>query len=253
MEFQAPTSSQPISEVNNHKLSRLDRSLHVILQNPDKTPSRQAGIAPQLERLHRLHGTSIIFESSHRLSLGPSTNATACTIFHRFYHSASLSEHDVWSVAIACTLLATKVEEEAKNLKNIIEEYSKIYARRVVLADLAFEESKKDKSRKNENDMEELVLSSPIIACLSEPIAKWPKAKQRRRICAKFLPQLNTNGPVYKEWNKKITQMESTILRHLGFTFYWISDSHPHKYILNFCHALERDDKQVCSWSTRLK
>ena len=244
-------SSQLPPAADNNKLSRLDRSLNVILKNPDKTPSRQAGITPQVERLHRFHGTSIIFESSHRLLLGPSTYATACTIFHRFYHSVSLTEYDVWKVGIASTLLATKCEEEPKNLKQIIEEYTKIYARRLILADLPLDESENEKRsdeiKNDESSMKELVLSSPHVACLPEPITKWPTAKQRQLICDDRLPQhLNKLGPVYKEWHKQITRMESIILRQLGFTFYWISDLHPHKFILNFCQVLELDDKQVC-------
>jgi len=242
--------SQPPAAVDNNKLTRLDRSLNVIFNSPDQTPSRQAGITHEVERLHRFHGTSIIFESSRGLSLGPSTYATACTIFHRFYHSVSLAEYDVWSVAVASTLVSTKIEEEAKNLKQIIEVYAKIYARRLILADLSLDESENDKSndrvKDNKSSMKELVLSSPHVACLPEPIAKWATAKQRQRVCVDRLPQqLNTLGPVYKEWHEQITRMESILLRQLGFTFYWISDSHPHKFILNFCQVLELDDKQL--------
>jgi hypothetical protein len=253
-------SSQPSAAVdNNSKLTRLDRNLDVILKNPDQTPSRQAGITPEVERLHRFHGASIIFESSRGLSLGPSTNATACTIFHRFYHSTSLIQYDVWSVAMASTLLATKVEEDAKNLKQIIEVYTNIYARRLMLADSSLDdedqndESNDDDDEKVKNNktssstkQQEQVLSSTHLCCLSKSISKWATAKQREQICADRLPQqLNKFGPVYKEWHAQITKMESILLRQLGFTFYWISGSHPHKFILNFCQALELDDKQV--------
>lgn len=253
------SSSQPSAAVDkNSKLTRLDRNIDVILKNPDQTPSRQAGITPEVERLHRFHGTSIIFECSRGLSLGPSTNATACTIFHRFYHSTSLIEYDVWSVAMASTLLATKVEEDAKNLKQIIEVYTNIYARRLMLADVSLDdEGENDESNDDDEKVknnktssstkqQELVLSSTHLCCLSESISKWATAKQRQRICADRLPQqLNKFGPMYKEWHAQITKMESILLRQLGFTFYWISDSHPHKFILNFCQALELDDNQV--------
>lgn len=234
------SSSQPSVATETSKLTRLDRSLALILEEPDRTPSRKAGITPHVERLHRFHGTSVIFESSRGLSLGPSTFATACTIFHRFYHSASLTEYDAWSVAMASTLLATKVEEDAKSLKQIIDEYAKIYARRILLAEVQLDEQK-DASTQTKSFGIEALLSSPHLACLE--CSKWPQQK----ICYDKLPQsLNKHGPVYKEWHDQITSMESILLRQLGFTFYWISDSHAHKFLLDFCRALELDeDKEV--------
>jgi len=233
-----PTPSSPLSSITStvdNKLTRLDHSVTVIIENPDQTASREDGISPTIERLHRFHGTSIILECSRGLKLGPS-HATACTIFHRFYHSASLTSHDVWSVSMASTLLATKVEEEPRSLKQIIEEYAKIYARRLILADFP-DDDKKDFPTK-----EEIVRSSPHLAYLPVQISE----KFKQHICDTRLPQhLNKFGPVFKEWHAQITKMESILLRQLGFTFYWISDSHPHKFILNFCQALELKDKMV--------
>jgi hypothetical protein len=240
---------------NNNKLTRLDRSVAVIIANPDQTGSRRTGINKDVERLHRFHGTSIILESSRGLKLEPSSYATACTIFHRFYYPMSLKQYDVWSVAMASTLLATKVEEDPKSLKQIIEEYAKIYARRLILADLLPDDENGDHYDDDGNDVDrkddsttttkevELVRSSPHIAYLPIQIS----VKQRKHICDTRLPQhLNKFGPVFKEWHTQISKMESILLRQLGFTFYWISDSHPHKFILNFCQALELNDKMVC-------
>jgi hypothetical protein len=229
---------------NNNKLTRLDHSVAVIIANPDQTGSRKAGITKDVERLHRFHGTSIILESSRGLKLEPSSYATACTIFHRFYHPMSLKQYDVWSVAMASTLLATKVEEDPKSLQQIIEEYARIYARRLILADLLPDD---DADKKDDlittTKVEELVRSSPHIAYLPIQIS----GKQRKYICEPRLPQhLNKFGPIFKEWHTQISKMESILLRQLGFTFYWISDSHPHKFILNFCQALELNDKMVC-------
>uniref|UniRef100_A0A7S4AKQ4 Cyclin-like domain-containing protein n=2 Tax=Pseudo-nitzschia australis TaxID=44445 RepID=A0A7S4AKQ4_9STRA len=255
---------QPPSTANDNKLTILDCSVSIILENPDQTASRQSGIDAYTERLHRFHGTSIILESCRGLSLEPSTYATACTIFHRFYHPASLTEYDVWSVAMASTLLATKVEDEPKSLKQIIEEYAKIYARRLILADLSEGKGNVDNNSNNSNSdnnktvienkeskdlalstIEDLVQSSPHLSWLPGPIDKWKTADERRRICVTRLPQqLSKFGPVYKEWHEQITKMESILLRQLGFTFHWISDSHPHKFILNFCQALGLNDKK---------
>jgi UDP-N-acetylmuramoylalanine-D-glutamate ligase len=70
-----------------------------------------AGISSQIERLHRLHSTSLLHES---------TFATSCTSFHQVYHSISLTEHDVWSIAMACLLLASKVEEDPRTIRTIV-------------------------------------------------------------------------------------------------------------------------------------
>lgn len=220
----------------NNKLSRLDRTISVLIENPDQTASREFGISPTTERIHRLHGTSIILQSSRGLGLGASSFATACIIFHRFLHSVSLTKHDVWSVALCCTLLSAKLEEEPKSLKQIIEEYNKIYARRLSLVDHV-------NNHDNENDYESesaLIRSSNYSAVI--PLLE----KQRRDICENHLPQhLNKFGPVFKEWHAQISKMESIILRQLGFTFYWISDSLPQKFIFHFCKALELKDKKV--------
>lgn len=256
------SSSPPSDVIESNKLTRLDRSLALIIENPDQTPSRQAGITPRIERLHRFHGTSIIFESSQKLELQASTCATACTIFHRFYHSCSLAEYNVWSVALASTLLATKIEEDPKNLKQIIEVYNVVYARRLVLADLQFDESESENEKATEtaknnnnntkpstnNELVQLVLSSAHLVCLDNVVSECPDANKRQKICADRLQQqLSKHGPVYKEWHEEISKMESVLLRQLGFTFYWISDSHPHKFLSDFSRALElENDKQVC-------
>ena len=247
------SSSQQVDTSQGIKLTRLDRSLALILENPDQTPSRHAGITAEVERLHRFHGISVIFESSCGLQLGSSTCATACTIFHRFYHSCSLTEYDVWSVAIASTLLATKVEEDPKTLKQIIEEYSKIYGRRMILSEFDFgegesitNETPNDNNTKSSSN--KLALSSTHLMCLEDVISKWPDNSKRQKVYLRLPQQLNKLGPVYKEWHQEISKMESVLLRQLGFTFYWISDSHPHKFLLDFCQVLELDqDKEVCS------
>eukprot|EP00531_Pseudo-nitzschia_arenysensis_P015830 CAMPEP_0116123636 /NCGR_PEP_ID=MMETSP0329-20121206/4851_1 /TAXON_ID=697910 /ORGANISM="Pseudo-nitzschia arenysensis, Strain B593" /LENGTH=371 /DNA_ID=CAMNT_0003617559 /DNA_START=31 /DNA_END=1146 /DNA_ORIENTATION=+ len=258
-----------MSATETSKLTRLDRSLALIIDEPDRTPSRTAGISADVERLHRFHGTSVIFESSRGLCLAASTCATACTIFHRIYHSVSLTEYDVWSVALASTLLATKVEEEAKSLKQIIDEYAKVYTRRILLLDVEMDDSNANKKDENlTQTTNEAVFSSSSsssssskhLACLSEAISKWPTCKDRQRICATLPQSLNKHGPVYKEWHQEIAKMESILLRQLGFTFYWISDSHPHKFLLDFCRLLGLDgDKEFtqraweyCNESCRL-
>jgi hypothetical protein len=80
-----------------------------------------AGISSQIKRLHRLHDTSLLHES---------TFATSCTIFHQMYHSISLTEHDVWSIAMACLLLESKVEEDPCTIRTIVLAFHHLYRRR---------------------------------------------------------------------------------------------------------------------------
>lgn len=98
-----------IDDGSKKKCIIVDKSIQPLLPETTSTPSSMAGISSQIERLHRLHSTSLLHES---------TFATSCTIFHRVYHSISLTEHDVWSIAMACLLLASKVEEDPRSTYN---------------------------------------------------------------------------------------------------------------------------------------
>eukprot|EP00980_Cylindrotheca_fusiformis_P018956 scaffold6350_cov117-Cylindrotheca_fusiformis.AAC.1 len=180
----------------NDHLTILDRSVSIILK--DATRSAQQGISPSVERLHRMHGTSLIYDASQLLSLGTSTYATACTMFHRFFHQCSLLEYDVWSVAMASTLLAAKVEEAPQSIKALIRVYSHLYRKRILLAT---------------TESPEQVEKHPLGASLPEA-TKWTLAEKELRLSKSPLP--SQMGPVYSTWHDKISKTEAQLLRQLG-------------------------------------
>lgn len=202
-------------------LTTVDRRVVVVLPNPDESLS----LEPSLERLHRLHGTSLLLSATTLLKLKASTFATACTIFHRFYHQSSLSKHNVWSTAMACIILASKTEEEPIGIRNVILVFAHLYRRRRLVMC-------QDPSTILKN---EAVVASSKATTLS--------LSEKEEILRHVKP-MSPLGPVYQEWLKSATEMEHVLLRQLGFTLYWIPDSHPHKFILYFVKVLEIENEE---------
>lgn len=196
-----------------------------------------------IEKLYRLNGTSLLYSASFLLRLQPSTYATSCTIFHRFYHRCSFTQYDVWSVSMACLLLAMKVEEDnTRKIRDIVLIYAHLYRRRRFVMFPSFETTKEDeketKREKEENDdLSSLTYYSPLATKLS--------IEQKENIL-RHVPPISTYSQTYKEWLDPIIKMENIILRELGFTMYFIPSLHPHKFILYFIRvfSLEAEKEQ---------
>lgn len=221
-----------MSNGSNNKRTLLDRSIVTILQNPDQTRSRKAGIRAAEERLYRLHGTSLIAEACRMLTV-PQIHPTATTLFHRFYHQVSLKETDVWSTAMACTLLAAKIEEPVAGrvaVRNLVLTFVHLYRRRTLVLE-------KDEEVLQTILKHEAVAAHAAAAALSLD-EKFEKLRNE-------VPALSLMGPVWKEWHDAVVQAESRLLRQLGFTFYWIPNQHPHRFVPHFCNALLEDDNQA--------
>jgi hypothetical protein len=219
------------------KRSLLDRSVVTILKDPDPTPSVKDGILASTERLHRLHGTSLIASSCRLLKLSASTFATACSIFHRFFHQVSLKKANVWSIAMACTLLAAKIEEAQLTIRHIILVYTHLYRRRrLVLLPTASNVTGTDEEYKDECKSTTIVQHPGVgVDPLSTSLTGEAKVLHLRN----DLPGLSTLGPIWKDWYDEIVSTENIILRQLGFTLYFIPDQHSHKFILYFLRVLK--------------
>jgi hypothetical protein len=66
---------------------------------------------------------------------------------------------------------------------------------------------------------------------------------QKKELLQRSMTPLSPLGPIYEAWHDAMVQTESLILRQMGFTLYWISDSHPHCCIDRLCGALSETVK----------
>ena len=134
---------------------------------------------------------------------------------------------NVWSVAMASTLLACKLEEETRPIRHVILMYARIYRkRRLVLCD----------------DAESVVGDKNVAA---SKLAKSASLQEKLSLLRQINP-MSPFGPVYQEWYNEIIGTENELLRQLGFTLYWIPDSHPHKFIIYFVEALDIQEPDLC-------
>jgi hypothetical protein len=69
---------------------------------------------------------------------------------------------------------------------------------------------------------------------------------EEKEVLLRHASPMSLGGAIYAEWKNAIEQKESLVLRVLGFTLYWISDSHPHRFIVYFIRVLEIEDGRVC-------
>jgi hypothetical protein len=152
---------------------------------------------------------------------------------------------------MACTLLATKLEEQPKTLHQIIEVYAKMYTERLLMVGIT-------RSQRRRLEAIEKPYLGSFAATLSPRWSSYLSSIKRNHEI-QHVP-LNKTGPVYQEWHSTITKMENELLRQLGFTLYWIPDSHPHKFLLYFCQVLEwqqlqkqssasKDSMVQCAWN----
>ena len=187
--------------------------------------------------LHKIHGTSILFQSSKLLRLSPSVYATSTTIFHRFFHrdSCTLRKYDVWSISMGSILLACKVEEEPRRIREIILVVLHVYRRMRLCIGV---EAGKEKNRSQS-------LCKFISTAHAEILNEQVLSLEEKSNILRYVRPLPQYGILYKEWEAQIMEMENIILRELGFTLYWIPDSHPHVFLLYFMKVLEVEKKDV--------
>ncbi len=91
-----------------------------ITEDVKNTPSRSKNVDEETEFLQRVYGALLIRSSCLLLKSPVSVVITAQTLLHRFYTKKSLTEYDVKLVATACIVLACKLEEKDRKLRDVL-------------------------------------------------------------------------------------------------------------------------------------
>jgi len=222
------------------KPSIVDRTIHLILP----PSSSFVDVPTKTKFLHTIHGTSIIYQSTTLLRTSPSTYATACTIFHRFYHRKSLKEYSVWSVALGSVFLACKVEEDQRRMQDVILIFVHVLRRMrlaILLHDVTEDDGFKSPSSLSSSNHQSSWIQtdvSPLLRCQDPLSPSLPLTQEEKQNILRYVRPLPQYSQLYKEWEYELREMENVILRELGFTLYWIPDSHPHLFLLYFCNVL---------------
>ncbi|KAK9060990.1 hypothetical protein SSX86_018170 [Deinandra increscens subsp. villosa] len=97
------------------------------LQN---TPSRKDGIDEATETTLRIYGCDLIQESGILLKLPQQVMATGQVLFHRFYCKKSFVRFNVKRIAAGCVLLASKLEENPRRARHILNVFYRMECRR---------------------------------------------------------------------------------------------------------------------------
>jgi len=97
------------------------------------TPSSLDGVQSDTEKLHRAFGCELIVQCGSILNLPHVVVVTGQNILNRFFYRKSLKRFDAFTVAMGSVLLASKVEESFKTLREFLFAFHYLYAQRKCL------------------------------------------------------------------------------------------------------------------------
>ncbi|CAE8735361.1 unnamed protein product, partial [Polarella glacialis] len=97
-----------------------------------RTPSREHGIRRASERELRGFGAVLIQQASVLLRLPQTTCVSAVAIYQRFFFRRSFADFDARMAAAAAVLLASKVEETHRRLRDVVVVFHRLHMRSVI-------------------------------------------------------------------------------------------------------------------------
>lgn len=94
------------------------------------TPSRKDGVDEATETTLRIYGCDLIQESGILLKVPQQVMATGQVLFHRFYCKKSFVRFNVKRVAASCVWLASKLEENPRRARHVLNVFHRMECRR---------------------------------------------------------------------------------------------------------------------------
>ncbi|XP_071710899.1 cyclin-L1-1 [Rutidosis leptorrhynchoides] len=94
------------------------------------TPSRKDGVDEATEMNLRIYGCDLIQESGILLKVPQQVMATGQVLFHRFYCKKSFVRFNVKRVAASCVWLASKLEENPRRARHVLNVFHRMECRR---------------------------------------------------------------------------------------------------------------------------
>ncbi|CAB4061780.1 CCNL [Lepeophtheirus salmonis] len=128
MSREAGTSSgQMLSSKKKFGSIKLDISNSVLpLEKLGNRVSSRDGLAQELETACRNSGCDLIQLAGKLLRLPQVAMATGCVLLQRFYYAKSIVYYPFDIVAMACLVLASKIEESPRRIRDIINVFTHI-------------------------------------------------------------------------------------------------------------------------------
>jgi len=98
------------------------------------TPTAKAGVDAEVEKNNRIFACELIAQAGMMLRLPQASISTTQIILHRFYYRKSMKEYPPLRVAMTALFLATKVEESARKIRDILNVFDRLLKKRQGLA-----------------------------------------------------------------------------------------------------------------------
>mmetsp|Transcript_14735 Transcript_14735/g.28353 ORF Transcript_14735/g.28353 Transcript_14735/m.28353 type:complete len:282 (-) Transcript_14735:159-1004(-) len=180
------------------------------------SPSRRDGMSVRAECAMRAQAGKLLSACALMLDLSHAPTMTAAMFLHRFYAHRSFIEYpeSEWIVC-TCIFLATKLDEEMRWVSDIVNVMYQLKHPRAL------------EGLEVPDVLAEAASAGSTFNIDAAPDTRGSAGEEGCHVMV---------GQRYYRAKDQLLKYEQTVLRALGFR---VGVTHPHKYLLNFCHALK--------------